>query len=211
MGESVNITSATQVYNGLKLPQNVLVPNEVYTVKVDIVYGAFTGTSTAVYTTMFETLYEFNVEPSTGVALSTEFFVVVSSQSFKFEINDFAFGYIKGGKRHLLTRASAVPLHTVLLPQGETSDQLTLFCEVRNMQGMTYYLTKTVTVTAPTILPAAYNTIVNTTRADSVNESVRLRLQYEHLKNSLSIQYRIKAVGLMLDGLQRDGNKVTYF
>lgn len=125
-GLAVSLISSVQLLNSLQIPA-ILVPYEDYTVKVSVTYQNYTGSTSVIYTTKLDTVYSFEVEPNTGVGLSTEFIFSAVSQSYDYELNDFSFGYIKGGLRFYLTRSSPVPLRSVILPQGETSDRLTVF------------------------------------------------------------------------------------
>ena len=48
--------------------------------------------------------------------------------------------------------------------------------------------------------------MISSTLSDSINESVKLRMIYEHLRSSLSSSVKQSAAELMFDGLQRDGS-----
>lgn len=211
LGVSLTLPVNSTVMNSLKLPAETLKPQNKYSIGCTVSYSSKTGTSSITYSTEFDTLYSFVVEPISGVGLITEFVMAVVSQSYTYEINNFIFGYIKAGKRYHLTRSSPDPLYSVYLPQGETSDALTVFVEVYNQEGKVYYLERTVTVTAPTLLASAFNTLVNTTNAKSIEDSINIRLKYEYLNASLSTTYKLKAANLMLDGLLKDGKTNIIF
>jgi uncharacterized protein Veg len=206
LGNTVALPVNSTVLNSLRLPAETLVSQtKKYLIGCTVSYSSKTGTASIRYSTEFETLYSFVVEPVSGVGLVTEFVMAVVSQSYTFEINNFIFGYIKEGKKYLLTRSSPDPLYTVFLPQGETLNALTVFAEVHNQEGKVYYLQRTITVTAPTLLASAFNTLVNSTNAMSIEDSINIRLQYKYLNASISPIYKLQAANLMLDGLLKDG------
>ena len=213
-GLSISLTNSTQSLNGLLLPANTLQPQTVYSIQVNVSYQTYTGSANIEYNTIINTDYDFQIEPSSGVALSTQFIMAVSIQSHEFESSQFAFGYISDNKRQLLTRGSPVALNTVILPQGDSSnsDRLTVFWEIINAQGKTFYLEKVITVTASTVSENDFISHLNETAAGSMNDAMKIKILYEHFKASMSDNTadQIVAINSILDGLQRDGKPFCY-
>lgn len=204
-GDLISVPSAIFSLNSLKLPSVTFKADESYKISVTVSYPPYSGTTSTIYSTFSSSKYSFEVQPSVGTALSTEFVMACITQSFSFPITEFAFGYIKSSKRYLLTRSSPVAIHNVILPQGEAGNSLTVYCEILTMQEKKYYIERKVTVNAKNITKADFIEIVEETVGDSITESVKLKLLYEEFKDQMSVEERLKALNLVLDGLQRDG------
>lgn len=204
VGNIVDLSTASKVQNSMTLPAGLLSSDNFYVVELTVTQDTLVGTAQIKYSTMANTHYTFEVEPTSGVAFGTDFIVAAVSQNIDAELTNFAFGYIKGGKEYLLTRSLPKPLHIVKLPQGETSNQLTLFLKIINKQKSTILFMKTVTVSAPSASVNDFYTTLSSTLSDSINESVQVRLQYEYFKDSMTSN-KTDALNLILDGLQSDG------
>lgn len=205
VGNTVDLSTATQAQNSLIIPAGTLTANQIYVLELTVTYNNFTGTARLEHNTFFDTQYTFEVQPSSGVAFSTDFVISAVSQEIDAELDKFAFGYIKSGKEYLLTRASQNSVHVVKLPQGMTSNSLTLFLKVINKENQIFHFEQIVTVTAPTITVTDFMTTINGTLSDSIDESTQIRMQYEYFKSSLGTM-KESALDLMLNGLQIDGN-----
>lgn len=204
IGAIVSLSTAAKFENSLKIPSRTLEVNNYYMIEVEVKYNNVTGNAVIQYSTMLDTQYSFEIEPSSGTAFSTDFVMAAVSANIDAELTNFAFGYIKGGKEYLLTRGGPAPIHVVKLPPAETDNKLTVFLKVLTKQEKVIHFEKTVTVSAPTISADNFVTAVKETLADSINNSVMIKMQYEHFKGSMSSS-KSEALGLMLDGLQIDG------
>lgn len=127
IGQEVDLIDAKIVKNSLKLPADLLTYDDFYIIDVTAEYLGFAGTATIRYDTMLETNYTLEIQPTTGVAFSTDFFITAVSQMVDGEIATFSFGYIKNNTKYLLNRSSPSPSNIINLPQGETSNVLTVF------------------------------------------------------------------------------------
>ena len=127
LNNTVDLSSSRRVYNSLKLSSGTLIEDETYTVQVSVSYSGANGTASIVYDTIIDTNYTLEIAPSSGVALSTDFYVTAISHSSDYELVNFAFGYYKDGSKYLITRSSPSPSHVVKLPQGGSNNELTLF------------------------------------------------------------------------------------
>ena len=205
-GNEMALPVESQILNSLKLPANTFAAQKNYIFEVVVNYLSYTGRVAIRYSTVDNTEYSLIIEPSSGIGLQTDFTMAVLSQSSSFEVNKFSFGFWKGGQKYYLTKISHDQLQNVILPQGDTSDILIVFVEVNTEQVNSYYIQKLVTVTASILLPSAFNSLVNKTNVKSVEESVFVRLQYEHIRASLALEYKKKAIDIMLNGLLKDGS-----
>jgi len=202
-GNQVDLASATKVQNSIKLPARTLVSDNIYNVYLTVNYMNVTGTATIEYSTMIDSYFSFEVEPSTGVAFSTDFIITAASQNVNIDTSTYVFGYLKGSVEHYLSRGSVKSMYILKLPQGESSDQLTLFVRVFTKQKKTYYFEKTITVTATTTTATEFSELVSSTHCDSIDESIQIRMMYEHFKATMPSE-RLQALELMLDGFERD-------
>lgn len=117
--DDLDMSLVTQELNSILIPAYVLEPDENYRIKVDVSYEGYDGTTDIFYTTDFETMYKFEVQPASGIAYNTDFVMSVALQTEEFEISQFNFGYIVNRDRYLLTRSSPVRVQTVILPRGD--------------------------------------------------------------------------------------------
>lgn len=127
IGNSISLATGTQVLNNLKMPEYIFEADETYKFQVTVNYLTYSGSASIVYNTMIDSNYIFDVQPSSGVALSTDFMFIVTTQNYISELAVFSFGYIKNSTKYLISKTSPVPIQSFKLPQGETSDILTVF------------------------------------------------------------------------------------
>ena len=204
MGYVISLTSSTQILNNLKVPENTFEADETYKVQVTVNYLTYTGTASIVYNTMIDTSYIFEVQPSIGVALSTRYEFIISTQGFVSELAVFSMGYKKNNARYLLSQTSPVPIQSFVLPQGETSNLLTVFWDIVNYEGKVQHLEKQITVNQSTMTSSDLITILDTSKAGLPEDSIAMLLYYQSLKASITLDYQKKATNYMLDGLGLD-------
>lgn len=127
LGVPVSLTSATQVMNSLSLPPYTFYKEEIFRVQVTVSYNNLTTNATSVFNTFANSRIVFDVQPTSGVAFTTDFIFSAVTQDMSSDQTNFVFGYIKGGKEYYLTRYQPIPLVTIKLPQGESSNILQVF------------------------------------------------------------------------------------
>ena len=205
IGNIISLSSGIQILNNLRMPEYTFEADETYKVKVTVNYLTYTGSASVVYNTMIDSNYVFEVQPSTGVALSTEFMFIVTTQNFINELSVFTFGYFKNNTKYFISHTSTVPIQAFNLPQGETGNLLTVFWEITNFEGKVYHIDKKVTVSQSTMTSTDITTILDTSNAESPEDSISMLLYYQALKSNISASYQEKAVNYILNGLHLDG------
>ena len=148
LGVSLSLVGSTQVMNSLKIPSNTFYKEEIFKVQVIVNYNSMVTNASIVFNTFTNSLYNFDVQPSTGVAFTTEFILSAGSQTMDSDQTNFIFGYIKNNKKYYLTRNQPIPLYTLKLPQGDSGNILTVFWSIINDKAKSIYLEKQITVSA---------------------------------------------------------------
>jgi len=203
IGNLIDLTSAIQVQNSLKILKNTLEMNQYYMLKLNVTTDNLTGTVSINYNTMFDSKFSFEISPTSGIAFNTDFIISSVTQEIDSLLTNFIFGYIKEGKEYFLTRDSPRPLHIVQLPPGDSTNQLTVFLLVSNNQEV-FRFERNITVTAPIMSANDFMTEINATLSDSVDESMKIFMKYNYFKSSIG-SMKLTALNLILDGFLIDG------
>ena len=137
LGVPVSLGSATQIMNSLSLPAYTFYKEEIFSVQVVVNYNNQTTNATSIFYTLSNSQITFDVQPTSGIAFTTDFIFSAETQDMDSDQTNFVFGYIKGNKKYYLTRYQPIPLYTLKLPQGESGNILQVFWKYTNNKRQT--------------------------------------------------------------------------